>query len=184
MGLLATLGVLLKRYSNQDIIPIGTPVANRNHAETEQLIGFFVNTIVLKQDLQGNPTFIELLNRVKENTINDFKHQDAPLEKVIDVLNLKRDESRSPLFQVMIVLQNDWGGNVALPGISMVCSFLRNERAKFDLTIELNKNNELINGSIEYAVDLFDRSFIEKMIQHFLTMIDRLVTDPLSKLIK
>ena len=182
MGLLATLSVLLKRYSNQDNITIGTPVANRNHAEIEHLIGFFVNTIVLRQDLQGNPTFIELLNRVKENTINDFKHQDAPLEKVIDALNLKRDESRSPLFQVMMVLQNDWGGNVKLPGMSMDMQLLTNETTKFDLNIELNKKNGSINGTIEYAVDLFDRNFIVNMIQHFLTMVDRLVTDPLSKI--
>ena len=182
MGLLAIWSVLLKRYSNQEMISIGTPVANRNHAETERLIGFFVNTIVLRQDLHGNPTFIELLNRVKENTINDFKHQDTPLEKVIDALNLKRDESRSPLFQVMMVLQNDWGANVKLPEISMDMQLLANATTKFDLTIELNKNNGSINGAIEYAVDLFDKNFIGNMIQHFLTMADCLVSDPSSKI--
>ena len=117
MTLLAAFKILLHRYTSQDDLVVGTPIANRNRLETEGLIGFFVNTLVLRTDLSGNPSFRELLRRVREVCLAAYSHQDLPFEKLVEELHLQRDLSRNPLFQVMFVLQQCFSGNGGADGL-------------------------------------------------------------------
>src|SRR5262249_34954144 len=117
--LLAAFDVLLSRYSGASEILVGTPIANRNRSETEGLIGFFVNTLVLRGDVRGNPSFRELLRRVRETALGAYAHQDLPFEKLVEELQPERDMSRSPLFQVMFILQNLGNESLTLPGLQL-----------------------------------------------------------------
>ncbi|MCP4656467.1 MAG: non-ribosomal peptide synthetase, partial [bacterium] len=135
MTLLAAFQALVARYAAQDDVTVGTAVANRNRAETEGLIGFFVNTLLLRTDLHGDPTFRELLDRVREVTLGAYAHQDLPFEKVVEDLQPQRDLSRQPLFQVMFVLQNTPGPPLRLPGPEVRRVPVDNGTAKFDLTL-------------------------------------------------
>ena len=119
MTLLAAFKVLLRCYTSQDDLVVGTPVANRNRLETEGLIGFFVNALVLRTDLSGNPTFRELVRRVREVCLGAYAHQDLPFERLVEEFHLERDLSRNPLFQVMFVLQNAAVHALELPGLSL-----------------------------------------------------------------
>src|SRR5437868_13102075 len=155
MTLLAAFKVLLWRYTNQADIVVGSPIANRTRAETEELIGFFVNTLVLRTDLSGNPTFAELLDRVKKVALEAYDHQDLPFEKLVEELRPERDPSRNPLFQVMLVLQNTPGEELKLPGLKLERFGADSETAKFDLTVVVSESGGGLAGSIEYACDLF-----------------------------
>ena len=135
MTLLAAFQVLLHRYSGQDDIAVGTPIAGRRRTELEGLIGFFVNTLVLRTDLAGNPTFSELLARVRDSALGAYTHQDLPFEKLVEELSPSRDMSRNPLFQVMFVLQNAPDAAPALQGVQASRLPLAGHSAKFDLTL-------------------------------------------------
>ena len=135
MTLLAAFQVLLHRYSGQDDIAVGTPIAGRGRTELEGLIGFFVNTLVLRSDLAGNPAFTELLARVRETALGAYTHQDLPFEKLVEELSPSRDMSRNPLFQVMFVLQNAPDAELALKGVQASRLPLAGHSAKFDLTV-------------------------------------------------
>ncbi len=140
MMLLAAFQVLLARYSGQEDIAVGSPIAGRNRREIEGLIGFFVNTLVLRTDLSGNPRFRELLGRVRETALDAYAHQDVPFEKLVEELQPERDPSRSPLVQVMFVLQNAPGGGLTLPGAgSYARRPLDTATAKFDLTAVVDR---------------------------------------------
>jgi non-ribosomal peptide synthetase component F len=119
MTLLAAFQLLLGRYSGQRDVAVGTVVANRNRMETEGLIGFFVNQLVLRTDLNGNPTFLELLQRVRESALEAYMYQDLPFEQLVDKLSPQRDLSRSPLFQVSLVLQNAPQSDLRLGDLSL-----------------------------------------------------------------
>ena len=119
MTLLAAFKILLHRYTSQDDIVVGTPIANRNHTEIEGLIGFFVNTLALRTDLSGNPSFRQLLRRVREVCLAAYSHQDLPFEKLVEELHLERDLSRNPIFQVMFVHHNALVETVELPGLTV-----------------------------------------------------------------
>ena len=119
MTLLAAFKILLHRYTDQDDIVIGTPIANRNRLEIEGLIGFFVNTLVMRTDLSGNPTFRELVRRVREVCLGAYAHQDLPFERLVEELHLERSLARNPLFEVMFVLQNASGQKIGLPGLTL-----------------------------------------------------------------
>jgi amino acid adenylation domain-containing protein len=176
MTMLAAFQTQLYRYSGQDDIAVGSPIANRNHKELEGLIGFFVNTVVMRTKLDGSPSFRELLHCVREVALDAYSHQDLPFEKLVEELKPERDQSRNPLFQVMMVLQN--ASELKLPGIATGISLGDTGTAMFDLLLELEECSEGINGVLEYNTDLFGAATIERMIGHFRTLLEGIVANP------
>ncbi|MGD1702261.1 amino acid adenylation domain-containing protein [Dapis sp. BLCC M229] len=178
MTLLAAFATLLYRYSGQSDIVVGSPIANRNRSEIEPLIGFFVNTLALRIGLENNPSFASLLHQVRKVCLDAYGHQDLPFEKVVEALQLERNLSHSPLFQVMFVLQNAQNVTLELPGMS--CQILEVESgvAKFDLTLEMEETSTGIKGELEYNSDLFDGARIRRMIGHFQVLLAAIVNNP------
>ena len=178
MTLLAAFTVLLSRYSNQTDIVIGSDIANRTRKETENLIGFFVNMVLLRSNLADNPTFAELLNRVRETALGAYAHQDLPFEKLVDELQPERSLSHSPLFNVVFVLQNMPEGTLELPGLKLSSEQFDNTFARFDLEFLLWERDGGLNGFLIYNTDLFEASTIHRMLRHFEVLIDGIVADP------
>ena len=178
MTLLAAFKALLYRYTGQADIVVGSPIAGRNFIETEQLIGFFINTLVLRTDLGGEPTFRELLGRVREVALGAYLHQDVPFEKLVEELQPERHTSHSPLYQVMFELQNAPLGGLELPGVSLELMAADNATAKFDLTLNLQERDEVIDGSLGYSSDLFEAETIERMVAHFLNLLEDALDHP------
>ena len=178
MVLLAAFNVVLSRWSGQDDIVVGTPIANRTQSETEGLIGFFVNTLAIRTDLSAKPTFTELLGRVREAALGAYAHQDLPFEKLVEALQLERDLSRSPIFQAMFILQNTQRVALELPGLTL--SLLEDEAmtAKFELTLSMEETAQGLTGVLEYATDLFDRETIERLLGHLMTLLKAVISDP------
>ncbi|MCP4996507.1 MAG: amino acid adenylation domain-containing protein, partial [Gammaproteobacteria bacterium] len=179
MTLLAAFKVLLMRYSGQTDIVVGSPIANRTQRELENLIGFFVNTLALRSDLRGNPSFKELLNQVRQTTLAGYRHQDLPFEMLVEALQPERSLSHSPLFQVMFVLPN--APNTAPIGRSdLTLSPFETEAviAKFDLTLFITETEQGLHGAWEYNTDLFDTTTIERMTTHFQTLLQAIVANP------
>jgi amino acid adenylation domain-containing protein len=178
MTLLTGFVILLSRYSNQQDILVGSAIANRNRSELESLIGFFVNTLVLRTDVSGNPSFCELLQRVRQVAMQAYSHQDAPFEQVVEALQPERNLSYSPLFQVMFVLLNTPPGKLELPGLSLTPLQIENPTAKFDLTLLMTESEQGLNGSLEYNSDLFEQATITRMLGHFVTLLEGITANP------
>ena len=178
MTLLTGFVILLSRYSNQQDILVGSPIANRNRSELESLIGFFANTLVLRTDVSGNPSFWELLQRVRQVAMEAYSHQDAPFEQVVEALQPERNLSYSPLFQVMFVLLNTPPGKLELPGLSLTPLQIENPTAKFDLTLLITESEQGLSGSLEYNSDLFEQATITRMVGHFVTLLEGIVANP------
>ncbi|WP_442941967.1 amino acid adenylation domain-containing protein [Nostoc sp.] len=178
MTLLTGFVILLSRYSNQQDILVGSPIANRNRSELESLIGFFANTLVLRTDVSGNPSFWELLQRVRQVAMEAYSHQDAPFEQVVEALQPERNLSYSPLFQVMFVLLNTPPGKLELPGLSSTPLQIENPTAKFDLTLLMTESEQGLSGSLEYNSDLFEQATITRMVGHFVTLLSGIVANP------
>jgi len=142
MVLLAAFHVLLRKYSRAEDMVIGTPIANRNRKEIENLIGFFVNTLAVRMDSSGNPTFVELLGRVKERMLGAYEHQDLPFEKLVDEVHPVRDMSRAPLFQVMFVLQNAPLPKLSAAGLEVEEVEVERTTAQLDLTLSLRESSQ------------------------------------------
>ena len=170
MTLLAAFQTLLYRYTGQDDIVIGSPIANRNRAEIEGLIGSFVNTLVLRSNFSDNPTFKELLAGVREMTLGAYAHQDLPFEKLVEELQPERSLSHSPLFQVMFVLQNTPSASLTFEGLSTSPVRIEAETAKFDLTLSMHEEAEGFKGALEYSADLFEAGTITRIAGHFHTL--------------
>ncbi|MEH2121101.1 condensation domain-containing protein [Nostoc sp.] len=183
MTLLATFQTLLHWYTSQDDIVVGTDVANRNQAEIEGLIGFFVNQLVLRTNFSGNPSFRELLGRVREVTLGAYRHQDLPFEKVVDTLKVERNLNRMPLFQVKFVLQN-----VALPVLEFTnlttstLNQVNTEKTTLDLLLTMVDTEQGIKGDLEYDIDLFDVSSIIKILKNIETLLSTVVKQPETRL--
>ncbi len=186
MILLATYKVLLSRYSGQEDICVGTPIANRTQAELEDMIGFFVNTLALRSDLEGNPSFKEFLGQLKETTLEGYDNQLAPFEKVVDRVVTNRDMSTSPLFQTMLVLQNTGSNDtdselgdaeVGLGDLSISDYDFDAIVAMFDLSLNVSENSEGISLEMLYCTDLFERATIERMLVHFEKLLRGIVAD-------
>lgn len=178
MVALAAFAVLLHRYSGQDEVVIGTPVAGRDMLETEGLIGYFMNTLAIRVDLGANPSFLELLRQVRSRVLDAFAHPDVPFEKVVAELNPERDLSRTPVFQVMLVLQNQPKNEFAPAGLAT--SIHRHDRgwAKFDITVGLGERATGLNTSWEFSTDLFEAATVERMMDGFGALLEAVVASP------
>jgi amino acid adenylation domain-containing protein len=182
MTLLAAFKVLLYHYTRQDDLVVGTPIANRTRPEIEGLIGFFVNTLVLRTRLAGNPTFHELLGRVRETALGAYAHQDLPFEKLVEKLQPRRDPSRMPLFQVMFVLQNASTENLTLAGLSVTPLELDFGAVRHDLKLELTETGAGLAGNFEYKTGLFEPDTIRHMSEQFTALLSKLVAQPEARL--
>ncbi len=192
MTLLAAFQTLLYRYTNQEDIAVGSPIANRNMSQIEGLIGFFVNSLVLRTNLSGNPTFRELIGRVREVTLGAYSHQDLPFEKLVEELHPERNLNRHPLFQVVFGFENAPMSALELPGL--VPSFMNIDfkTTRFDLELHLWKcsedfrslwggkweYSEGIRGVVVYNNELFDKATISRMFGHFITLLEGIVVNP------
>src|ERR1044072_7067739 len=164
MTLLAVLQTLLSRYTGEDDIAVGTPIPNRRHGELENLIGFFANTLVMRTDVSGNPTFASLVQRVKEMALGAYTHQDVPFEMLVEVLQPERSMSYTPLFQVLFALQNAPQEKLELSGLTLDLLNLESGTAHFDLSLLLEETDEGLEGECEYSTDLFDEATILRLI--------------------
>ena len=178
MTLLAAFAALLARYTRCDDIVVGSPIAGRTRVEIENLIGFFVNTLVLRTDCSGNPSFIELLSRVRETALSAYAHQDIPFEKLVEELKPERSLSHSPLFQVIFVLQNAGPAELNIPGVT--ASELEFERvnAKFDLSLAAAETADGLRFDADYSTELFDAATITRLLGHYEMLLEGIITDP------
>jgi natural product biosynthesis luciferase-like monooxygenase protein/amino acid adenylation domain-containing protein len=167
MLLLASLDVLLWRYSGDEDIAIGSPIANRTHKETEKLIGFFVNTLVVRNRVERRASFTDLLKQVRETALGAYAHQDVPFERLVEELNPNRDLSRSPLFQVMFALQNQPQQELQLPGLKLTTVEAESATSKFDLSFYVNQAEKTLEAAIEYNTGLFEHATTERMWKHW-----------------
>ncbi len=183
MTLLAGLNALLYRYSGQEDISIGTPVANRGQQEIEGLVGFFVNTLALRNHVSGNKSFQELLRQVRESTLEAYEHQEAPFEKVVDAVVKERDLSRTPLFQVMLALQNiAETGELALEELHLSEEPAPSNTSKFELTFTLIETSEGFQCSVQYNTELYKEETITRMATHFTTLLASIVKEPTKEI--
>lgn len=183
--LVAATQVVLARYSGQTDIAVGTIVAGHNRAELEHLIGFFVNTVVLRSEVDENSSFADFVARVRETVLEAFVHAAAPFEQVVEMLRPQRDTSRTPLVQVMVVLQNTPEVAVELPGLRVTEVKLDNPAAQFDLTLEFQQRAGALVADLCYNTDLFDTGTITRLAGHLLALLDEVVSDagaPLRRL--
>jgi amino acid adenylation domain-containing protein len=182
MTLLAAFNVLLARYSGQDDIVVGSPSANRSRAELNQLIGFFVNNLVLRTDLSGNPSFTTLLARTREVTLRSYEHQDVPFDKLVHALSPERSLDHSPLFQVMFILQNYPLDDLNLAGIVATPLELEVDTARFDLTVEVYPRHGDLWAYFDYNSDLYEAETIARIQQHYLAILRAVCADPNQKI--
>jgi amino acid adenylation domain-containing protein len=182
MTLMAAFQTLLFRYSGQEDITVGAPVAGRTMIETENLIGSFVNTLALRGDLAGNPSFREFLSRVRETVLGAFSHQELPFEKLVEELNPERGVNRTPLFQVMFAFQNTPTTDTSVSELELTPLKLKSSAAKFDLTLEVEEQTEGLVVTIEYSTDLFAPETISRILAHFQTLVAGAVKDPLQRI--
>jgi amino acid adenylation domain-containing protein len=185
MTLLSAYAALLNRYSEQDDIVVGTDIANRNRIETESLIGFFANQLVLRIDLSGDPTFRELLARVREVTLEAYDHQDLPFEKLVEALNPDRSGGGMPLFQTKLILQNAPSEKLETPGLALSLGDVFRDTtstAKFDLSLTAVDTGQALQCAITYSADLFDSSDIERLFRDFEILLGRVAADPDTRL--
>jgi amino acid adenylation domain-containing protein len=178
MTLLAAFNVLLHRYTGQTDIVVGSPIANRSRPGLEGLIGYFLNTLVLRTNLSENPTFKEVLRRVREVALEAYAHQDLPFEKLVEELHPERNLSHNPLFQVMFILQSDPTPTFDLPGLRLRLAEVDNETAKFDLSLTLGYIGQGLACSLEYSTDLFEPATMNRMAEHFQKLLEGIVANP------
>ncbi|MET0649873.1 MAG: amino acid adenylation domain-containing protein [Pyrinomonadaceae bacterium] len=182
MTLLAAFNALLGRYTGQEEIVIGAPIAGRTRREVEDLIGFFVNTLALRTDLSGRPSFRELLGRVRGATLGAYAHQELPFERLVEELQPGRDLSRNPLFQVMFSLQNAPLEEFTLPGLRVSPVEIGNDVTRFDLEFHLWEGGGVLAGNLIYSTELFDAATVEQLLGHFRNLLEGVVADPDTRL--
>ncbi|BAU12353.1 McnC protein [Leptolyngbya sp. NIES-3755] len=192
MTLLAAFQVLLYRYSGQEDIAIGVPIANRHRSEVEGLIGFFVNSLVMRSQIYSNLSFRELLKQVRKTALEAYQYQDLPFEKLVGELDPDRDLNRNPLFQVAFALQNAPMQPLELPGLKLEPAPLEFGSTRFDLEVHLWESahglrtlwqsQEGLSGFISYSTDLFDRDRIQRLVNHYQTLLESIVENPDDRL--
>ena len=178
MTLLAALSILLSRYSRQNDLCIGSPIANRTYSQTEGLIGFFVNTLVLRTLIKPEQSFIEFLQQTRSSCLDAYAHQDIPFEFLVEKLQPERSMSHNPLFQVMFALENNESPDLSLPGLKILWLDLTCPFAKFDLALMVTESDNQLNCSWEYATDLFEKSTIQRMAEQFEVLLNSIVNCP------
>ncbi|HEX3125716.1 MAG TPA: AMP-binding protein, partial [Thermoanaerobaculia bacterium] len=178
MALQGVLNALLGRYSNQDDVLVGWPIAGRNRAELEGLIGFLANILVLRTDLRGEPGFRRLLARVREAALGAYSHQELPFEQLVEELRPERHLSHNPIFQVFFVLHQAGGGAPALPGVEVSVPSIDNKTARGDLLVSLSESKDGLSGLVEYNTDLFDAATMERFAVHFIHLMQAVLADP------
>jgi amino acid adenylation domain-containing protein len=178
MTLLAAFQVLLSRYSGQDDIAVGTPIAARTHPELEGLIGLFVNTLVVRGDLSGDPGFRELLRRIRRTAIEAFAHQDLPFDKLVTVAHRDRDVSRTPIFQVMFALQNVPLPALRAPDLVLTPLEPSSQTSKFDLTLFATDVPAGLRLTMEYSTDLFEAARVDRMLDHYRILLEEIIAHP------
>ena len=182
MTLLAAFQCLLYRYTQHDDVAVGSVIANRNQIQTENLIGMFANTIVLRTDLSGDPSFSEVLRRVRQVTLDAYRNQDLPFEEILRVRQVSRSMDRNTLFQVMFILQSPPPQSPSLQGLSAHLVDVDPGIARVDLMLELFDADESLRGWFEYSTDLFDAATIERMAAHLQTLLEAIIADPKQRI--
>jgi len=178
MALLALFETLLARYSEQDLFAVGIPIASRTHAELEPLVGCFVNTLALRADMSGSPTFRELLRHTRDVTLKAYANQDLPFDLLIEALHPERERDRTPLVQVMFDLQREPSWHMRLSDLEIESTPLPNGSTKFDLSLTVIEGEENVRGLFEYNADRFDPDTIERMAGHLIVLLRSAVADP------
>ncbi|HET8840810.1 MAG TPA: condensation domain-containing protein, partial [Ktedonobacteraceae bacterium] len=178
MTVLAAFQTLLYRSTGQTDIVIGTDIANRTRSEVEHLIGFFVNLLVLRTDLSNQPTFRELLHRVREDVLGAYAHQDLPFEKVVDIVQPDRKLNHAPLVRVLFVLQNTPLVPITLPGLTISPVETVVDTVNFDLVVFLYEEPQEVKGVMHYSTDIFDTEAIERLVEHFLRLLNDVIAHP------
>ena len=183
MTLLAAFKTLLYRYTGQTDLVLGSPIANRNRVELESLIGFFVNMLPLRTDVSGNPTFLELLGRVREVNLEAYAHRDLPFERLVAVLAPQRNLSCTPLFQVVFALWNDHVPEVKISGLTLSHVDVFNGTSLFDMTLFFSSKNRELVGTLEYNTDLFNTDTIKAFLTHYETILNCVLRQPEIRLL-
>jgi non-ribosomal peptide synthetase component F len=178
MTMLAAFQILLYRISGEEDIVVGTDSANRSHLETEGLIGFFINLLALRTNLSGNPKFISVLRDIRKMVLGAYMHQELPFEMVVEHLRLKRDSNRTPLVNVLFVVQNVPSTQVVLPDIQIQPFGSRSTFAKFDLALFISEDSQGLSGSVNYSTDLFEEGTIAILMQRYEALLKSIVAQP------
>jgi amino acid adenylation domain-containing protein/non-ribosomal peptide synthase protein (TIGR01720 family)/FkbM family methyltransferase len=182
MTLLAAFAALLHRHADQDDVVVGTPTAGRNRTEIEALVGFFINTVVLRNDLGGNPTFVDLLQRVKQTTLDAFAHQDVPFDRLVEELRPERDPSRNPLFQIAFALQNAPQDPLLLPGVEVRPEAQQGDMTRFDLELHVVEGRDGLYNVCSYNADLFDAPTVTRLLEHYRVLLEAVVANPARRI--
>ena len=182
MTLLAAFNVLLARYSGQQDICVGSPIANRNRSETEGLIGFFVNTLALRSQVDEHMSFAELLAQVRRTALGAYAHQDVPFEQLLDALKPERHLSHTPLFQVVLVLQNARMSDLDTAGLCSTSVHVHNGTTKYDIVLSVTERSGALDCHIEYSTDLFEHATIARMAGHYVHLLESAAASPEARL--
>ncbi len=182
MALLAAFSALLFHLSGQDDVLVGSPIANRAHPDTERLIGFFVNTLVLRARRQGGTTFLDLLSQVRETTLEAYRHQELPFEKLVEALQPARDSSHAPFFQVLLTLQNVPVPTLELPGLTLGFESPDKPLVQLDLEATFEEVGAALRYNLSYSVDLFDATTARRILGHFAILVEAALGDPTRRL--
>jgi amino acid adenylation domain-containing protein len=182
MSLLGVFQVMLMRYSGQEDVVVGTPIANRRRVEVEKLIGFFANTLVMRTRMEGEPSFKEVMRRVRVMALEAYGHQDVPFEMLVEKLEPERAMSHSPMFQVMFMLMNVPGEGLKLPELRLESVEVESNTSKFDLTLAMAGSPSGLDLVVEYSTDLFDRVTIDRMLSHFEALLKSVIEQPGRKI--
>lgn len=178
MTLLSAYGLLLGRYSNQSEILIGTPIAGRGRTEVERLIGLFINMLVMRVSLAENPTVNTLVERVRQTALDAYAHQDLPFERLLELLEIERNLSYNPVFQVMFAMQTVDATTLTLPDLTLTPLDLDDDLAKFDLSLMMTETAQGLQGELEYNSDLFDAATAQRMVAHLQNLLRAMVEQP------
>ncbi len=182
MVLLSTMMILLGKYSRQEDIVVGSPISGRTHKDTEPMMGMFVNTLAMRGYPKGDKKYLDFLKEVRESALKVYENQEYPFEELVESVEIQRDLSRNPLFDVMFVLQNNEQANLEMNGLKMAGMESEHTIAKFDLTLGMSEAEDGYAMNWEYCTDLFEQGSVERMMKHFSHLVDELTANPEGKI--